>query len=93
MASITVRNISDDLFDRIKTISELEKRSLNGEILVLLEKGVSYETGKSRNERISRDTQLAIWKRLSGEWQDKRNTKEIIDDIYSSRTAGREFDL
>jgi len=42
-------------------------------------------------ENISKKIQIKIWKRLSGEWQDDRDTNEIINDIYNSRTLGCEF--
>jgi hypothetical protein len=40
-----------------------------------------------------KDVQISIWKKLSNKWQDDRTTDEIIDDIYNSRTLGREFQL
>ena len=36
MVSVTVRNIPDGVFERIKTLSIVERRSINNEILVLL---------------------------------------------------------
>ena len=44
MKSITVRNIPDELLDRLRTLSVIEKRSLNNEILVVLEKGLTKES-------------------------------------------------
>jgi hypothetical protein len=40
---------------------------------------------------ISKNAQINIWKKLSKEWQDDRTYDEIINDIYDSRTLGREF--
>lgn len=39
---------------------------------------------------ISVETQVRLWRKLAGRWNDDRSTKEIIDDIYRSRTAGRD---
>ncbi|HQO09092.1 MAG TPA: hypothetical protein PLK90_03020 [Clostridiales bacterium] len=93
--NITIRNIPDDVIDKIKTISKMEKRSLNNEILIVLERGMEEELknsfGVKRN--ISRDSQIEIWKKLSKQWKDDRTTEEIIDDIYNSRTLGREVEL
>jgi len=43
-----------------------------------------------RNEPISVETQVRLWKELAGKWKDDRSTKVIIEDIYNSRTSGRE---
>jgi plasmid stability protein len=93
--NITIRNIPDDVIDKIKTISKMEKRSLNNEILLVLERGIEDEIKTSFNikRNISRDSQIEIWKKLSKQWKDDRTTEEIIDDIYNSRTLGREVEL
>jgi plasmid stability protein len=93
--NITIRNIPDDVIDKIKTISKMERRSLNNEILLVLERGIEDEIKNSFNikRNISRDSQIEIWKKLSKKWKDDRTTEEIIDDIYDSRTLGREVDL
>ena len=44
MANFTVRNIPDELLNKIRLLSIIEKRSLNSEILMVLEKGVSKES-------------------------------------------------
>ncbi len=69
---------------------------MNSEILVLLEQAVrSYQDNPGRfgNQVVSSETQVEIWRRLSGTWEDDRSTEEIVDDIYSSRTVGRDVDL
>ena len=40
MKSITVRNIPDEILEAARTLSIKERRSLNNEILILLEKGL-----------------------------------------------------
>ncbi|HQO09089.1 MAG TPA: hypothetical protein PLK90_03005 [Clostridiales bacterium] len=47
--NITIRNIPDDVIDKIKTISKMEKRSLNNEILLVLERGIEDELRNSFN--------------------------------------------
>jgi plasmid stability protein len=95
MANITIRNISQSVFDKLKLISRREKRSLNNEILRIIELGLSKieaETGASSSP-INKETQLAIWRELSGKWSDRRSAKTIIKEIYESRTPGREVEL
>ena len=48
---------------------------------------------EARKLRISVETQVKLWKELAGRWKDDRSTKEIIEDIYSSRTPGRSVNL
>jgi plasmid stability protein len=95
MANITVRNIPDDIFKKIKTMSTLEKRSLNNEILVILEKGISkvLEDFHLTNRKLSKKVQLRIWHTLTGRWKDNRSTDKIISDIYSKRSKGRKVAL
>jgi plasmid stability protein len=91
MASITIRNIPDEVLERIRALSSIERRSLNNEILVILERGTysEYEEKLIKRKYLSKSTQMEIWKRLA----DSRSAKEIIEDIYSHRTVGREVQL
>ncbi len=93
MTNITVKNIPDEIIEKIKILSEIEKRSINNEILVILEKGLSKKIYTIKKIQLSKDTQIKIWENLCGKWEDKRSTKEIIDDIYSNRSLGREINL
>ncbi len=93
--NLTIRNIPDDVINKIRTLSQMEKRSLNNEILLVLERGIQEEVKHlfDVKRNVSKTTQINIWKKLSKKWQDERTTEEIIDDIYNSRTLGREFQL
>jgi plasmid stability protein len=95
MASITIRNIPDEVLERIRALSSIERRSLNNEILVILERGTysEYEEKLVKRKYLSKSTQMEIWKQLAGTWSDSRSAKEIIEDIYAHRTAGREVEL
>ena len=95
MANITIRNIPDDVFSVIKKLSGLERRSINNELLIIIEKGTAslMENKINENKIISKVSQINLWRNLSGEWEDTRTSEEIIKDIYDSRTLGREFDL
>ncbi len=95
MTNITVRNIPDDLLNKIRTSSILSKRSLNSEILMVLEKGLSKDANSANylEGRISRDTQIKLWQNLCGRWKDSKSTAEIISDIIGSRSEGRRVDL
>jgi plasmid stability protein len=93
MINLTIRNIPNNLINKLKTLSEIQKRSMNSEILLILEKGLILENSNKSDKLLSKDTQVKIWNKLSGEWKDKRKTSEIIDDIYSNRSNGRDFSI
>ena len=95
MANLTVRNIPDELLNKIRLLSIIEKRSVNSEILMVLEKGVSKESDSVRyvKNQLSNDTQIKLWQNLCGRWEDSRNTAEIISDIIDNRSQGRSVDL
>ncbi len=95
MASITIRNIPESILERIRTLSSVEKRSMNNELLLLIEAGLNQETerkGRSKNI-ISKESQIKIWEDLIPKWEDERSAEEIIEDIYANRTSGRKVEL
>lgn len=95
MANITIRNIPDEIFEQIKKLSSVEKRSINNELLVIIEKGTQAEIDhlNQSKHQIPKSIQMNLWENLSGTWEDERTTEEIITEIYNSRTQGREIDL
>lgn len=40
MATVTVKNIPDDLYERLKAVAESNRRSINSEIIVCIENAV-----------------------------------------------------
>ena len=95
MANITIRNIPDSIMEKIRTLSTIEKRSINNELLLIIEAGLNEESErKTKNENIiPKESQIRIWEQLMGKWEDDRSAKEIIEDIYAHRTPGRNIDL
>jgi antitoxin FitA len=41
MATVTVKNIPDDLYDRLKSVAEINRRSINSEIIMCIENSIS----------------------------------------------------
>ena len=67
MANLTLRNIPEHLLERIRSLSIAERRSLNNEILVLLERALrEYSAGEWEDPR-STDEIIAEIKRLREE--------------------------
>lgn len=96
MASLTVRDIPDDLLDQLRVLSKTDRRSLNNEIIHTLEAGLQYRITRHTAEPgpiLSRDTQLSLWESLCGQWIDTGNWERTAEVVYRSRTDGREVDL
>lgn len=93
--NLTIRNISSEVMEKIRTLSKLAKRSVNNEILLILEKGVQekIESMTVHDRILTKETQINIWKKLANNWEDDRSTSEIIEDIYKNRTLGRSIEL
>ncbi|MBA7566465.1 hypothetical protein ES708_08156 [subsurface metagenome] len=95
MENITIRNIPDDVFAKIKRLSAIEKRSMNSEVLVIIERGTNsaIEETMKRAKHIPASIQKNLWMSLTRTWEDRRSMEEILEDIYGARTTGREFKL
>jgi len=57
MATVTVKNIPDELYGRLKTVAEINRRSINSEIIVCIENAVT-------SRRINPDEVLENARRL-----------------------------
>ncbi len=78
MATITVKNIPDQLYERLKESAQENRRSINSEILVCLEKSL-------QPARISLDDILERAQRLRS-----RATEQFtLEEIQTARSQGR----
>lgn len=95
MPSITVRGLDEHVLERIRALAEVERRSLNSELLVLIDRALERELhfAGHRSAPVPKETQLRMWRHMSGWWEDERSTDEIIADIHAARTPGREIEL
>lgn len=41
MATVTVKNIPDELYERLKAVAEINRRSINSEIIVCIENAIA----------------------------------------------------
>lgn len=97
MSALTVREIPDKTIRTLKARAAYNHRSLNGEILYLFDYIVSF--GDKFSFTISRPEDPSVTRRreavlaLAGQWKDNRSDDDIIRDIESARTLGREVRL
>lgn len=97
MPCLTVRDLPPRTLSSLKTRAKSNHRSLNGEILFIFDWVVDHGTKMPPPVAGMMDPATARQKSemesLIGTWGDRRTTEEIVNDIYSTRTQGREVDL
>ena len=97
MSALTIRGLPEETIRTLKARAAYNHRSLNGEILYLLDYVVSF--GDMFSFTVFRPEDLSVARRrkavlaLAGQWKDVRSDGAIISDIESTRTFGREVEL
>jgi plasmid stability protein len=92
MASLTLKNLPDDLLQALRQAAQRDRRSLTQEIIHLLE--VALREGKPSVERSAdAEAQLAAWRKLAGKWESDVKDAVEAKRIIERRTEGREVDL
>jgi len=79
MATLTIKNVPDDLYERLKRHAALNRRSLNSEVIICIERAV-------RSHRIPPEHTLARARKL----REKTAEHPITDyELSQAKTAGR----
>lgn len=96
MVNLTIRNIPEEILKRIRIFAAKERRSLNSELLIVIENGlaarISDETGGEASLHghvVSSAGRKRMWDELCGTWKDDREFSTLRDTIFSSRDKGR----
>jgi len=79
MATVTVKNIPDELYERLKTVAKINRRSMNSEIIVCIENAVT-------SRRINPDEVLENARRLRQLTADHRISDE---EFNQAKAEGR----
>lgn len=92
MASLTIRDIPNELLARMREAAARERRSLNRQVLVLLESSLP-EDGDVEEHRLKAEigTQVQAWQRLAEQFGAEVDIEAA--DLLSARTAGRPVEL
>ena len=94
MASITIKNIPDRLLTRLRERAAMENRSMNREIIRLLDMSLSADRiDRLEHRRTVADSQAEAWSRLGGRWISDVPIEDEIASVYAARSAGREIEL
>ena len=81
MPTITIRDVPKELLDRLKQRAKEDRRSLNQQVILLVERAL-------QDELFSPAAQAERWVHLR-RWRSGRSSSEEIADIYNARTKGR----
>lgn len=92
MASLTLKNIPEPLLDRLRDRASSDRRSLNQEVLYLLEEAL-WRSSRDASVEEEIQAQVENWSSLAGRWKSDLPVDEEIAQILDSRTAGRRIDL
>ena len=105
MVSLTIRNIPEEILRRIRIFAARERRSMNSEMLIVIEEGLSSriaaETvpGSFSAGALSVGTGLSsagrekVWSELCGEWKDTKSERESLSEALLVRTSGQKREL
>ncbi|MEM1206296.1 MAG: hypothetical protein AAGN66_23895 [Acidobacteriota bacterium] len=88
MASLTLKNIPDDLLARLRAQAGEDRRSLNQQAIYLLERALGEPDPAAEARR-----QVDLWGDLAGTWESDLSVREEIDSLYRSRSRGRDVEL
>lgn len=93
MASLTLKDIPDELMDRLRQAARAERRSLTQQALQLIDGGLKARQRASELPSPEVARQVRRWRELAGRWASDQSFEEEVAAIFTSRTAGREVDL
>ena len=95
MASVTIKDIPDEILEALRHRAAADHRSLNKEVIHLLGTALSssFAPGDSVHRKQVADRQADAWTRLTGRWDSDQRVEDEIADIYSARSEGRDIDL
>lgn len=83
MPSLTLKDIPPKLLTRLRSAAARERRSLNQEVILLVERGLAErETAEERAAR-----QVAAWRDLAGSWKSSEPFAAEVGALYDARTV------
>jgi plasmid stability protein len=92
MASLTLKNLPDELLRALREAAERDRRSLTQQTIHLLELAVRAGDEPAAL-RAGVDAQIAAWRKLAGQWESDVDAATETKRIVERRTKGRRVDL
>lgn len=92
MASLTLKNLPDELLRALRKAADRDRRSVTQEIIHLLESALGRgDRAAPRSPDV--DAQLAAWRKLAGKWESDTDLATETRRLTERRTSGREVDF
>ena len=91
MASVTLKNLPEELLVSLRSAAERDRRSLNQEIIHLLD--IALRRDESAVHQPTAQAQVAAWRKLAGRWKSDVDPENEARQIVARRTGGRKVDL
>lgn len=91
MPSITIENIPSELLARLRQHAARHRRSVNEEIVHLLDRALSGAiTGRDEAEGTRGvEAQVHAWRSLAGRWESEAGPAREVEQIYAARALPR----
>lgn len=95
MPSLTIKDIPDPLLTRLRQRAATDRRSLNDEVIHLLDRVLSEAPASLESAALAEriEAQVRAWQTLAGRWDSDREPADEIGELYAARTPGRPVDL
>lgn len=82
MATLQIDDIDDRIYERLKQVSRMHRRSIGQEVAHIIE---SYLSNPYPSWANNTDEFL----RLAGSWNDERSAEDMVSDLRNRRTQNR----
>lgn len=93
MAALTLKNLPDDLLRDLRAAADHDRRSLNQQVIHLLDGALRASPPRATAPRAEVQAQVAAWRRLAGRWQSDEDRATEAKRIAGRRSAGRKVAL
>ena len=94
MASLTLKNLPDELLRALRDVADRDRRSLTREIIHLLESALRGRVEEPAAPRsFGANAQLAAWRKLAGKWESDVDRATETGRLMKRRTTGRKVEL
>ena len=95
MASLTLKNVPDELLENLRTAAQDDRRSLNQEVMHLLMLALRARASTSTEAMPAAEVraQLAAWRKLAGKWASEVDREAEASALFKARTRGRKVIL
>jgi plasmid stability protein len=91
MPSITIKDFPYELLARLRQRAARHRRSVNEEIVHLLDRVLSGAITRRDEAEVTRgvEAQVHAWRQLAGRWESEADPAREVEQIYAARALPR----